>query len=282
MPKRSLTACSRDYAGRSCRRSGDTPPRVNWTSGGAPYGSVVGLTGVIFAGIAALWLVYLVPYFLHHRVPVAEEGADEAVPFIAGAVTVVRAGESLADADEGAAQVSTPLTRRAALRELRLIDDQAAQRRRQVLLFLLVVQSLVAGLAAFGIGAWWGALVPATVIGVFLVVARFGVKKLRADLAVRADRIRNSVEEETVALALTVEDVAQHEHSVELSIPLQGVGSLWEPIPITRPTYVSKPLAPRTVRTIDLAAPVASPSSVPVTADPPTAAPSAESGREVG
>jgi hypothetical protein len=47
-------------------------------------------------------------------------------------------------------------------------------------------------------------------------------------------------------------------------------GTLWDPIPITMPTYVSKPLAPRTVRTIDLSGPEMSSSARhdgPVTAD---------------
>ena len=49
-------------------------------------------------------------------------------------------------------------------------------------------------------------------------------------------------------------------------------GTLWDPIPITMPTYVSKPLAPRTVRTIDLSGPGATssaPHEGPVTADAP-------------
>ena len=66
---------------------------------------------------------------------------------------------------------------------------------------------------------------------------------------------------------LVAEDV--HEVSVELTGPVESTGSLWDPIPITAPTYVSQPLAPRTVRTIDLSAPVASGSVVPVTADRP-------------
>ena len=51
-----------------------------------------------------------------------------------------------------------------------------------------------------------------------------------------------------------------------------GKPGLWDPLPITVPTYVSKPLAPRTVRTIDLSAPDVTSSgrqSVPVTADAP-------------
>ncbi|MGC3953180.1 MAG: hypothetical protein QM804_02815 [Propionicimonas sp.] len=224
----------------------------------------MGVTGVIFAMIAAFWLVYLIPYYLHHRGE-SEEGEVD-IPFTPSAVTIVRAGESLAHADEGVADVSTPLTRRAQLRELRLIDEQAAQRRRRVLIFLLLVQLGVAALAYFGIGAWWGAAIPAGLLVLFLIVARFSVRAMRADLDRRAQQIRQSFDEETVALALTEQDVSSHEHSVELSVPLAGPGSLWDPVPITRPTYVSTPLAPRTVRTIDLTAPVP---PTPVVAETP-------------
>ena len=221
---------------------------------------------MIFAVIAALWLVYLVPYFLHQRGQAPEAEID--IPFTPGAVTIVRSGTDLAHAEEGVAEVSTPLTRRAGLRELKLLDELAAQRRRRVLAFLLVVQLVVAVLAGFGIGAWWGALIPAGLLAVFLVVARFSVRSMRADLARRAERLRTGLDEETVAIALDDVALSAHEHSVELSVPLGGIGSLWEPIPITRPTYVSMPLAPRTVRTIDLAAPVPVP-QVPVVLEAP-------------
>jgi hypothetical protein len=228
----------------------------------------VGVTGVIFAMIAAFWLVYLIPYYLSHRGD-AEDGEID-IPFTPSAVTIVRSGESLAQADEGVAEVSTPLTRSAQLRELRLIDEHAAQRRRRVLIFLLLVQLGVAALAYFGIGAWWGAAIPAGLLLLFLIVARFSVRTMRADLDRRAQRIKQSFDEETVALALTEQDVADHEHSVELSVPLAGLGSLWDPVPITRPTYVSTPLAPRTVRTIDLSAPTPPAAiSAPVVAETP-------------
>ena len=234
----------------------------------APYGSGVGVTGVIFAMIAAFWLVYLIPYYLHHRG--AEDDGEIDIPFTPSAVTIVRSGESLAQADEGAAQISTPLTRRAQLRELRLIDEQAAQRRRRVLIFLLLMQLGVAALAYFGIGAWWGAAIPAGLLVLFLIVARFSVRSMRADLDRRAEQIKRSFDEETVALAITEQDVTGHEHSVELSVPLTGMGSLWDPVPITRPTYVSTPLAPRTVRTIDLSAPAPQPPvATPVVAETP-------------
>ena len=48
------------------------------------------MTGLIFAVIAAFWLMYLVPYFLHHRnAETAEDEADAAIPFTPE-VTIVR------------------------------------------------------------------------------------------------------------------------------------------------------------------------------------------------
>ena len=61
------------------------------------------------------------------------------------------------------------------------------------------------------------------------------------------------------------------EISVDLSMPTT-TGALWEPIPVTPATYVSQPLLPRTVRTIDLSAPVAAPAPVVPTADNPAEA----------
>lgn len=226
----------------------------------------MGFTGLIFGGIAAAWLIYLVPYFLRHR---GEEFAEdgEVVPTAGQAMTIVRSGASLAETNLDQVEVSTPLIRRSKLRELKLLDAKAAQRRRTVLMFLLLVQVIVAALAVFGIGDWWTALIPFGLVLAFLVVARFSVRTMRADFARRAAAIRKGPDEETVALSLEELDAVAHEHSIELSLPINQVGSLWDPVPITRPTYVSTPLAPRTVRTIDLSAPVA-PLAAPVTADP--------------
>lgn len=243
----------------------------------------VGLTGLIFAAIAAFWLMYLVPHLLSHRGDDAsEEAAETSLPFTP-AVTIVRSGSSLAEADPGTAPVSTPLTRRAQLRDLHQVDLRAAQRRRRVLIFLLILQLLAGTLAIFHIGAWWAAVIPAGLLAAFLVVARFSVRAMRAELVGKAAKIRECPDEETVAISLTAADVAEHEHSIELSTPIGAVGSLWEPIPITRPTYVSKPLAARTVRTIDLTAPVV-PAAQIVTADPiePQIAAGAEDQEDVG
>lgn len=227
----------------------------------------MGFTGLIFGAIAVFWLAYLVPFFLRHRGEDLSDDVDAAIPFTP-AVTIVRSGDSLAQADPGTVEVSTPLTRRARLRELRLRQEEAAQRRRRTLAILLAMQLVVAVLVVLGLGEWWTALIPSGLIVVFLVVARFSVRAMKAKFDREAEEIRSAPEEETVALTLSDLDAAAHEHSIELSVPLGMSGSLWDPIPITRPTYVSTPLAPRTVRTIDLSAPVPARPSVPVTADP--------------
>jgi hypothetical protein len=43
--------------------------------------------------------------------------------------------------------------------------------------------------------------------------------------------------------------------AVAVSVPTADGGSLWDPLPVTLPTYVTKPRARRTVRTIDLSEP---------------------------
>ncbi|MFT4218318.1 MAG: hypothetical protein QM619_14195 [Micropruina sp.] len=226
------------------------------------------MTGVIFGVIAAAWLVYLVPHFLGQHADPALDEVDPAAPFSA-TVTIVRRGVSLATAEDGAAVVSTPMTRQAELHELTEIDRQAAARRRRVLLFLVLALLAVSVASVMGLLFWWTPIVPAVLLMVFLVVARYSVRAMRRDLDARARRIRAASEEQTIAIAVLPEAAGAAEASVELSAPITRPGSLWDPIPITAPTYVSKPLAPRTVRTIDLSAPVAPVSGVPVIADPP-------------
>lgn len=230
----------------------------------------MGFAGLIFGAVAALWLLYLVPLILNHR----ENGLlDEVEPgqqAFSASVTIVRRGSELDTAENGEAVVSTPLNRRAALRELAEIDREAARRRRMVLLFLVLTATILGVAAALRWVPWWNPLIPVGLIAAFLAVARFSVKTMRRDLARRAVRIRGGDcdHEETVAITVLEPKYDEHEKSVELTAPVEQTGSLWDPVPITAPTYVSKPLAPRTVRTIDLSAPVAQP-LIPVTADAP-------------
>jgi len=216
------------------------------------------MTGIIFGAIAAAWLVYLVPYFLRRR-NLPDDDVDAETVLSSADVTIVRNGADLSSSD---ADVSTPATREARLGELHQLEVRAARRRARVLIVLAVVQVAAVVSVVLGFGHWWDAAIPAVLIVAFLVVARFSVRAMRRDLAARAQRIQASGDEPTVVIQVGEQDAA--EHGVELSGPIGVPSSLWDPIPITRPTYVSTPLAPRTVRTIDLAPPR---TSVPVLAD---------------
>ncbi len=167
----------------------------------------------------------------------------------------------------------------------------AARRRRHVLFVLLGADLVVAGLAGFALLPWWSVAVPVGVTLLFLVLARTQVRReddrlwsptavasrmheespaagepTQADRAVaprraiRVDAAYGTVHspaeneefsdtEDTVQIAMTELE------TVAVSVETVDGGSLWDPLPVTLPTYVNKARAARTVRTIDLNAP---------------------------
>ena len=236
------------------------------------YGSGVGTTGVIFAAIAIAWLAYLVPHFVRRSEHDLVEQTDGSERF-SDSMRIVRRGtapllnQDLAEI--GTYEVSTPMTRRAAVNDLRRLEHVAAARRRRVLLVLLGAFSLVLGLCGAGLTSWWLLALPGGLLLAFVTVARFSVRAMRRNLDARYREIRRGSDETTVLL--TRKDLAAAAPSVAAKLPAAKTGMLWDPVPITMPTYVSKPLAPRTVRTIDLSGPgIAARAGGPVTADGPT------------
>lgn len=190
-------------------------------------------TGLIFGIIAAACLIYLVPLFLYRRDSGLSHEAEPVEPFTAS-VTIVRRGTPLDTPDEVVAVVSTPLNRRAALRELAELDAGAARRRRRRVLAVLVLATLAVGvLAIFEIVAPWTPAIPGALVVAFLVVARFSVRVMRRKLDARADVIRGGadVDEVTIAIPSIDEEVGAYEKSVELTAPVESPGSLWDPHP---------------------------------------------------
>jgi hypothetical protein len=185
-------------------------------------------------------------------------------------------------ADEVPAPVRRPVrpaARRAAARA-------AARRRRRILSFLVLATLAVTGLAAFAVVPWWSVAVPAVLTALYLVLCRTQVRRERdatwdADLAASIDalpvaRVEARAEEPArraarvdapygaprtaVRNAQGFEEVDADEDTVAIEVALLDAvvvptvdgGSLWDPLPVTLPTYVTKPKARRTVRTIDL------------------------------
>ena len=149
--------------------------------------------------------------------------------------------------------MSTPLTRRAAIADLRRLERLAAARRRRVLLALLAVLT-AASASARSAGSVVVLGTPRRAVAGLLIVARVSVRPDAAAVWTRAtDAILSRQHEKTVFLSR--KEILHARHSSEPAKVEDDDGALWDPVPITMPTYVSKPLAPRTVRTIDLSGP---------------------------
>jgi hypothetical protein len=169
----------------------------------------------------------------------------------------------------GAPRRRLPAARRAAARA-------AARRRRRVTLVLVVADLVTVVLAAFALASWWTVAVPVALTLLYLVLCRHQVRRendatwssewssasgttpprraVRVDAAygsvqVTAQDSRGSAEDDTVQIPVTDSE------AVPVSVETADGGSLWDPLPVTLPTYVNKARASRTVRTIDLGAP---------------------------
>ena len=230
----------------------------------------MGTTGLIFGGVAVLWLAYLVPWFVRHRDgdPAEFDIRDR----LGESTKMIKRSSDPLDAVDPDLDISTPLTRRAALHEIALTARIAAKRRRAAMLAHVLLVAVVGVLIPFTALRAWTIAIPAAMLLAMLVVVRYSARTLRRTLDRRADYVLRCVDEDTVALRLPVASEASGELDIELSGPVSQTVSLWDPIPVTAPSYVQKPLMPRTVRTIDLSAPEPA-RSVPVTAEP--AAPAA-------
>lgn len=243
----------------------------------------MGTTGLIFTAIAVAWLAYLVPHFVRRRDDDPLPQADPADRF-SDSVRIVEHGTApLLDQDLteiSSYEVSTPVTRRAAINDLRRLEKLAAIRRRRVLLALLAVLSAVIGVWAVNLLPWWAVAVSGGLVVGFVVISRVSVLMMRRSLDRRHADISSGCGEVTVFLNRARAEAAPESIVVGGAAKAGRTTVLWDPVPITMPTYVSKPLAPRTVRTIDLSGPSVTAATVaqpPVIAEAPVSEAPAES-----
>jgi len=171
----------------------------------------------------------------------------------------------------------------------------AARRRRRTLLTLLTATAIVGGVVAFRVVPVWSIAIPVGLVLAWLVACRVQVRhergaapgrvktstktkkskkskksKSKSKKAWSTSRVDD--EEATVVVSGQIEDVNPGRQHVMESTPLESdaldeqlviaapsfatTGELvWDPLPVTVPTYVTKPRAGRTVRTIDFAQP---------------------------
>lgn len=230
-------------------------------------GRVGDLSALIFVALAVAWAAYLIPKALRHH---AEAEGSRSVDDFSGRVRVLASREPINRKQArlvpaGSGTPSAPTV--AELRARRARARQAAQRRRRVLMLLVLTLAVVGGLAGYRLFHWGYVGIPVGLLVAWLVACRLMVRREHAALPVTkrtgeaAAAARQSIPAEAggeVELATdeTGEIPAVSAEVADANPPaVAGAGdrTLWDPVPVTLPTYVNKPQAARrTIRTIEL------------------------------
>jgi len=222
----------------------------------------MGTTGLIYVAIVAAWAAYLVPMLLKRndearRRPVSSSADARVLSRDPSRPRFVVRPAGAGD-DAPADDLPPPLQRYVPNRARRV----AAMRRRRVLSILTLSLLSVVALAGLGMLLWWTVAIPGGLIVGFVVLTRVQLRRQartrarrtaenRARLQARHDRgpagkpAPSPDEEMTIEVKLPAEPIKK---------PVEKLTEgLWDPVPVTLPTYVMKEKAPdRTVRTISL------------------------------
>ena len=236
------------------------------------------LSALIFVALAVAWAVYLVPKALkHHDDVVRSRSVDRfshTMRVLARREPVNRRNARLVVTPGRPASSAVVVTKGGEpapveARALRAAANRAARRRRRVLGTILLANVVVVALAAFAVIEWAWTAIPAVLLVVWLVACRLMVRRERAASAPVANPVATPAVETVETVAADTERpaepgepvVARLDETPEQIADLEDTSSiaavvdpmLWDPVPVTLPTYVTKPAARRrTVRTIDL------------------------------
>ncbi|MGH8775039.1 MAG: hypothetical protein ACRDWI_07660 [Jiangellaceae bacterium] len=205
----------------------------------------MGSSGLIYAAIVAAWAAVLVPRWVrrHEEVDDARElDAARGVRVVPRSAATSRGRHPVVDlppADVGPMAVAEPD------RGLGESFAVAARRRRRVLMMLAAILAVLGAGAAAGRLPGFAVTVPATMLAIFLALAR---------RAAVAQARRRSVAQRRMAFAAVDERPRGRIAVLDEPEPLPAADpDAWEPVPVPRPTYMSKARAePPAVRTIDL------------------------------
>jgi hypothetical protein len=247
----------------------------------------VDLSGLIFVALALVWAVVLIPRALRahddaartRSVPASSEGAR----------VLVRTGRRSAPTTPTALAVDPAAgDLSAAVAGQRGRAAAAARRRRRVLGLLVLVTTAIGGASVAGVLAPWAPAVPGGLVVAFLVLARVLVRREHAQWRATLRSVRGTADssaseeaaadgvpghpveqkpspepelhvvarnDQGVAVVSDTEDTSSLDAATLAAAVGDPAGTLWDPLPVTLPTYVDKPRATRSVRTIDLRGP---------------------------
>ena len=243
------------------------------------YGFAVALNGILFGAVVIMWGVFLVPWALRRY---DEATSVRPIETFSDALRVLgRRPEQPPVAARGSVKVQPRTTGGASVRTPpRAAARAAAARRRRVLIALLAATLVVGVLALLGVVPGWAVAVPAGLVVGWLVLCRVQVRSEDDAAWARRREVGGDApnDEKTVRIATraatgsviapSAPPYAREENaapvcdedlveatSVAVPVTAEDGSSLWDPLPVTLPTYVNKPRAARSIRTIDLGAP---------------------------
>lgn len=224
------------------------------------------LAGFIIAAILVAGLAYALPWIAEQRQG-PDDLTDEPDERFSESMRILRR-DVINFGDPSA--VSTPLTRASEFYGLHMSARRSARRRLTVMVTLLVVAVVLGVLSALSMVPVWTVAIPLILAAAFVGVARITVQQMHRRMDAYAASLDAGFNdhEDTTRIDLKDEQSQSTEYSIDLSAPTDK-GIFWDPVPVTAPTYVQQPLMPRTVRTIDLSAPVVSSMPLVPTADHP-------------
>ncbi len=240
-------------------------------------------SGLIIAFVVAVWAAYFVPLALR-RYDEASKNASVETSGSQSRVIARPVAKPTPSVVEPAASVVEPVETTPAARTLdRPAARLAARRRRRTLLTLLASAAVVGGLAGASVIAPFWVAAPVALIVAWLIACRIqvrgelGIARVKTPKQPKVDKKKVDKkqvastaddEEQTIIVSGQFEDINPgRKHQME-DLPLEANAlddqiviavpsvsttgeALWDPLPVTLPTYVTKPRAGRTVRTID-------------------------------
>ena len=226
------------------------------------------LSALIFVALAVAWAVYLIPKALkHHDDVVRSRSVDRfshTMRVLARREPISRRNARLVVTPGRAASEPVVTTKGAqpeptrpeptlpeSTQSRREATQRATRRRRRVLGLILLANIATGTVAALGYIHYWYAAIPGALLVVWLVACRLMVRREQAWTP--SARVPGEHDEEDAGLDAETPAPAHLDDADTGQIPAVTDPSLWDPMPVTLPTYVSKPAAtPRSVRTIDL------------------------------
>jgi len=232
-------------------------------------------SALIFVALAVAWAVYLIPKALeHHDESVRTRTVER---FSKGMRVLARRTSSDGSTSELVtperpsvpASAQTAPAPAPAPRVHREAAARAARRRRNVLGVILLALVVVAVLAGVGVVGWVWTAVPGGLLVAWLVACRLMVKRERrvpvprpvAEPQPEVARVREIEVVDPVTGEIAVIEVpvaapapaaAEEAAATAVAAEPPAEDGMWSPMAVPLPTYVSKPPARRSVRTIDL------------------------------